>query len=89
MLTARAGDDVLITLPSLAGAGYQWHVVGDHPELVVTSTVAAGAAVGGGDVVVSIHVVAPVHRRIPLRLVRRWEGVAASVDAFDFELRAR
>jgi hypothetical protein len=88
-VAARVGDVLVIELPSLAGAGYQWTLDALPDALEDAGRVATSTAIGSGIVEIRIRVIAPFTGDLRWQNIRSWERPSTATARYDLHVTAR
>jgi hypothetical protein len=88
LIQARVGDEILVSLPGLAGAGYEWHIDTRPPELDIVEQGVNTGAIGASQTLFKIEVLAPFTGDLRWSQYRRWEGPTSSIGRFAIRIDA-
>ena len=90
-VAVRVGDVLVIELPSLAGAGYQWtlDVLPDALALEDAGRMVTAPAIGSNAVAIRIRVIAPFAGDLRWQNVRSWETPTIAIARYDLHVDAR
>ena len=94
VVDGAVGDEIVVTLTEMAGAGYQWHIDSAAPSIVEVlpevGQPAVPTAPGANNVrEIRFRIVSPGQTRIDLSHRRPWEGATSANKTLSFGVRGR
>lgn len=92
-VAARVGDVIVVTLPEMAGAGYQWQVAQAVPSWLEVLPEAGSRTMSDAPGASALRdfrlrVAGKGHAMVALAHCRAWEGVAAASRTFLLDVEA-